>query len=453
MFEKDFYLEHPSVTARPLADVEAFRARHHIAVSGRDPPKPAYTFEEASFPSYITSQLASAGFPAPTAVQSQTWPAALSGRDVVAVAETGGGKTLAFLLPAIVHVNAQPYLNPGEGPIVLVLAPTRELASQIHAECTAYGASSRVKTACVYGGAPRGPQIAALRAGVEIVVATPGRLNDLVAAGATNLRRCAVLVLDEADRMLDLGFEPQIRKLVHRTRPDRQTMLFTATWPRQVADAARAFARDTVVVRVGVVDAAATSRGVSHVVRRVEEEGKYSALVRALEEALGAEDTDAGRVIVFLSSKARVDDVTRRLRHDGFPALSIHGDKSQEEREFVLAEFREGRAPVMLATDVAARGLDVKDVTLVVNHDFPGTMEDYVHRAGRTGRAGASGTAASFFTAADSRHGPRLEATMREAGQTPPEWLHELVGGGERAREERLGDALGGGRRRFSEAT
>ena len=273
MFEKDFYLEHPSVTARPLADVEAFRARHHIAVSGRDPPKPAHTFEEASFPSYITSQLASAGFPAPTAVQSQTWPAALSGRDVVAVAETGGGKTLAFLLPAIVHVNAQPYLNPGEGPIVLVLAPTRELASQIHAECTAYGASSRVKTACVYGGAPRGPQIAALRAGVEIVVATPGRLNDLVAAGATNLRRCAVLVLDEADRMLDLGFEPQIRKLVHRTRPDRQTMLFTATWPRQVADAARAFARDAVVVRVGVVDAAATSRGVSHVVRRVEEEG------------------------------------------------------------------------------------------------------------------------------------------------------------------------------------
>ena len=399
-----------------------------MRVTGRDPPKPASTFEESSLPAYCVDELAKCGFPSPTPVQSQTWPAALSGRDVISIAETGSGKTLAFLLPAVVHINAQPYLERGDGPIVLILAPTRELAVQIQEQAAMFGQSSKIKSACVYGGAPRNAQIAALREGVEMCVATPGRLLDLLNAKATNLRRVTYFVLDEADRMLDLGFEPQIRRVERLTRPDRQTLLFTATWPAEVAAAAGDFTNDVVTVRIGG-EALRASDNVSQIVEVVDEDEKHAKLVGWLERALG--EADAGgwtpRVIVFLSSKARVDAATRRLRHEGFPALSIHGDKTQEEREWVLGEFRAGTSPVMLATDVAARGLDVKDVTLVINYDFPAKMEDYVHRIGRTGRAGAKGAARSMFAAGDARHARSLCGLLQTAGQPVPRELAQFL--------------------------
>lgn len=211
------------MTAMTDQEVDAYRASRSIQIMGRNPPKPCRTFEEGSFPDYILNVVEKEyGLKAmPTPVQSQAWPVALSGRDCVNVAETGSGKTLAFMLPAIVHINAQPYLQPGDGPIALIMAPTRELALQTHEVGLKYGQSSNIKLTCVYGGAPKGPQAGELRRGVEIVIATPGRLIDFLESRTTNLRRITYLVLDEADRMLDMGFEPQIRKIVGQIRPDR----------------------------------------------------------------------------------------------------------------------------------------------------------------------------------------------------------------------------------------
>ena len=210
VFEKDFYLEHPAVTNRADADVEAYRRRREIHVYGDGVPKPVESFEEASFPEYVLAEVLRAGFTEPSPIQSQGWPMALKGRDLVGLAETGSGKTLAYLLPAVVHINAQPLLERGDGPIVLILAPTRELAVQIQDECRKFGSSSRIKFTCVYGGAPKGPQIRDLERGVEVVIATPGRLIDMLESRHTNLKRVTYLVLDEADRMLDMGFEPQV---------------------------------------------------------------------------------------------------------------------------------------------------------------------------------------------------------------------------------------------------
>ena len=224
-FERNFYSEHPNVSARSDQEVADYRRQHGMMLVGQNIPKPIQHFTEASFPDYIARQLIEKKFAAPTSIQAQGWPMALSGRNMVGIAQTGSGKTLAYILPAIVHINAQPPLSPGDGPIVLVLAPTRELAVQIKEECDRFGYSSRIRNTCVYGGSSRAPQIRDLARGVEICIATPGRLIDMIQSGKTNLNRVTYLVLDEADRMLDMGFEPQIRKIV-----DQVSKLFTLSW-------------------------------------------------------------------------------------------------------------------------------------------------------------------------------------------------------------------------------
>lgn len=426
LFEKNFYYEHPRVTARTVADVEREMTRREIrVVRGVNVPKCVWTFEEASFPRYVHEDLARETFVEPSAVQSQAWPIALSGRDLIAVAETGSGKTLAYLLPAIVHVNAQPTLESGEGPIALVLAPTRELACQIELEVAKYAASSEIKHTCVYGGVPRGPQVKALRSGgSEICVATPGRLLDFLDGGQTNLRRTTFVVLDEADRMLDMGFEPQIRRIMRQTRPDRQTLLFTATWPVEVREVAREFVRnDPVEVRVGGAgDGLLASKNVEQIVHVMGPEEKYDALVSTLEKEM-----DGSQLLVFVETKANVDALTRRLRVEGWPALGLHGDKEQKERDWVLKEFREGASPIMLATDVASRGLDVDGIKLVVNYDFPKSVEEYVHRIGRTGRAGRAGKAHTFFTLNDGKLARELVEVLRSTGQKVPDALSRFV--------------------------
>ena len=229
-FEKCFYMEHPDVTAMGAAQADDWRRTYRIQVNDRRCPKPVRSFLEAAFPEFLLAELEASGFQAPTPIQSQAWPAALSGFDLIGLASTGSGKTLGFVLPAIVHIMAQDYLAAGDGPIAVVLAPTRELALQIKAECDKFGASSGVQNTCVFGGVPKGPQLRDLQQGVELAIATPGRLLDFLDAGQTNLRRTTFLVLDEADRMLDLGFEPQLRRIVQRLRPDRQTLMWSATW-------------------------------------------------------------------------------------------------------------------------------------------------------------------------------------------------------------------------------
>jgi ATP-dependent RNA helicase DDX5/DBP2 len=352
-FEKSFYKEHPDVSERSEEEILAFRKEKAMAVQGTNVPRPVETFDEAGFPQYVLSEVKAQGFEKPTAIQSQGWPMALSGRDVVGIAETGSGKTLSYCLPAIVHINAQPLLAPGDGPIVLVLAPTRELAVQIQAEITKFGKSSRIRNTCVYGGVPKGPQIRDLSRGVEVCIATPGRLIDMLEAGRTNLRRVTYLVLDEADRMLDMGFEPQIRKIIGQIRPDRQTCMWSATWPKEVRQLASDFLNDYIQVNVGSMDLSANHR-IHQIVEVVSDFEKRDKMIKHLEKIM---ENRSNKCLIFTGTKRIADEITRFLRQDGWPALSIHGDKQQNERDWVLNEFKQGKSPIMVATDVASRGI------------------------------------------------------------------------------------------------
>ncbi|TGZ77468.1 ATP-dependent RNA helicase DBP2 [Ascodesmis nigricans] len=352
-FEKSFYKEHEAVARRSQAEIDAYRTEKQMRVEGRDVPKPVMTFDEAGFPSYVMNEVKACGFSSPTAIQSQGWPMALSGRDVVGIAETGSGKTLTYCLPAIVHINAQPLLSPGDGPIVLVLAPTRELAVQIQQEVAKFGKSSRIRNTCVYGGVPKGPQIRDLSRGVEVLIATPGRLIDMLEAGKTNLRRVTYLVLDEADRMLDMGFEPQIRKIVGQIRPDRQTCMWSATWPKEVRQLAQDFLNDYIQVNIGSLDLSA-NHNIQQIVEILNDYDKRDRLIKHLEKIM---DDKQSKCLIFTGTKRTADDITKFLRHDGWPCLAIHGDKQQNERDWVLAEFKSGKSPIMVATDVASRGI------------------------------------------------------------------------------------------------
>lgn len=443
-FEKNFYTQAESVTNRSEKEIAEFRKKHEMTLEGKDIPRPIETFDEAGFPPYILQFLESQGFPNPTSIQSQGWPMALSGRDMIGIAQTGSGKTLSYCLPGVVHLNAQEPISSEDGPIVLILAPTRELAVQIKTECDKFGASSKIKNTCVYGGAPRGGQIRDLQRGVEILIATPGRLIDMLELGITNLRRVTYLVLDEADRMLDMGFEDQIRKILSQIRPDRQTLMWSATWPKEVQRLAHDYLNDQIQVRIGSLELSA-SHNIKQIVEVVEEYDKRSKLFEKLHELTNGDSTL--RTIIFTSKKRTADNVTRNLRQEGFPAMAIHGDKAQNERDYVLRSFREGTSPIMVATDVAARGIDVKGVSLVINFDYPTNSEDYVHRIGRTGRAGQSGTAYTMFTEDDKKQTRDLVQVLTESKQEVPpqllEWSRGSRGGGGNFR---YGGGRGGGR-------
>ncbi|KAG0673254.1 ATP-dependent RNA helicase dbp2 [Pichia californica] len=352
-FEKNFYKEDPAVTNRTDSEIQQFRQDNEMTIEGHDIPRPITTFKEAGFPDYVLKEVLAEGFEKPTGIQCQGWPMALSGRDMVGIAATGSGKTLSYCLPAIVHINAQPLLKPGDGPIVLVLAPTRELAVQIQKECSKFGKTSRIRNTCVYGGVPRGQQIRDLARGVEICIATPGRLLDMLESGKTNLRRVTYLVLDEADRMLDMGFEPQIRKIVDQIRPDRQTLMWSATWPKSVQGLVRDYLNDYIQVNIGSLELSA-SHNIKQIVDVVTDFEKRDKIAKYVETEMKDENS---KIIIFASTKRNCDELTSYLRSEGWPALAIHGDKEQRERDWVLQEFRSGKSPIMVATDVAARGI------------------------------------------------------------------------------------------------
>jgi len=424
-FEKMFYSPLPVVNQRSAQEVDAIRCQMGITVHPENCAPPVTTFEEAfeSKQMYILETIRKMNFRTPTPIQCQSWPVVMSGYDMIGIAETGSGKTLAYLLPAITHMLGQPELAPGEGPMVLIVAPTRELSLQIFEECEKFGKPCGIKSCCVYGGAKKGPQIRDLQKGVHMLVATPGRLIDMLESEITNLRRITYLVLDEADRMLDMGFEPQIRKFVDLIRPDRQTVLWSATWPREVEDIAAEFLRSPYKVTIGSEDLKANHNITQKFQMVMHGERKLDKLVELLRAEQGK-----GRILVFCAKKTIVDDVTFQLREIGFGALCIHGDKEQAEREWVLEEFKQGTSPIMIATDVAQRGLDIKDVYCVVNYDLPNAGEDYVHRIGRTGRAGCRGLSISFFTERDSKIASSIIQVLEEAGQEIPPDLRRFAG-------------------------
>ncbi|KAN0050505.1 hypothetical protein ACTA71_003631 [Dictyostelium dimigraforme] len=419
-FEKNFYVEHPEVSKFTPEEIEKFRSSFQMTVKGRDVPPPIMQFNQAPFPGYLMKEIIGAGFPNPTPIQSQAWPIALKGRDIIGLAKTGSGKTLAFLLPSIVHINAQPVLREDDGPIVLVLAPTRELALQIQEETNKFGGTSQISNTCVYGGASKHTQVAALKRGVEIVIATPGRLIDILESGKTNLRRVTYLVLDEADRMLDMGFEPQIRKIISQIRPDRQTLMFSATWPKEVQALAHDFLTDHIQVHIGSTEITA-----NHNVRQIVEVCNDFEKKERMLKFLGSIGRDE-KVIIFAETRKGVDDLQRVLQFSGFKSIGIHGNKSQPERDFVLSQFKNGNVPIMIATDVASRGLDIKDIRYVVNYDFPNTIEVYIHRIGRTARAGASGSSYSLLTTDNARLANELIKVLTEAKQKIPIELSNL---------------------------
>jgi len=402
-----------------------------------------------------------AAFKAPSPIQAQAWPVLLSGRDMIGIAATGSGKTLAFMLPAFLHTQARLRALRAAGsaggaasggkrasggvcrPTVLVMAPTRELAMQtakVAGDIEA-GARTGLRTVCVYGGVPKHTQreevlgTGAWGGGpAAVVVATPGRLLDHLQDGVVDLSQCSFLVLDEADRMLDMGFEKDIRAVIALLPPAstasggvagadgaaRQTLMFSATWPPAIQAIAAEFLASPVQVVVGSAELAA-NHAVTQIVEVVEPGARDALLLRLLAKYHGA--TRANRVLVFVLYKREADRVERMLRGRGWACGAIHGDMSQDARTRALAAFKDATVPLLIATDVAARGLDIPAVEYVLNYSFPLTIEDYVHRIGRTGRGGATGTAHTMFTQLDKAHAGELANVLREAGAPVPDAL------------------------------
>jgi len=430
--------EEAAAPAAPAADAgaaaggeaaaEEFRKKFQIASAreGQSLPPPVQSFDEAPFGKKIQKALKGAGFTSPSPIQAQGWPIAVAGQDLVAVAKTGSGKTLGFLLPAFKMIGeCSEEVGSSAGslpatPLVLVLAPTRELATQIEAECTKFGQAAKISSQAVFGGMPKQPQAKALKDGPQVLVATPGRLQDLMEMNAVSLKKVRFLVMDEADRMLDMGFEPEIAKILALTPAERQTLLFTATWPKAVKKiAANYLKKDYVHVNVGQTEELAANTAVSQEFYKLDDDEKEDKLWRILDSL-----PETAKLICFANTKRRIDGLAKSFRAKGFEAAALHGDKAQWERDRDLAGFANGDCWLMFATDVCARGLDIRSVTHVVNFDMARDVESYVHRIGRTGRAGASGVSITFWNEAyDTECAPALAKIAQEAGQKVPEFL------------------------------
>ncbi|KAJ0412670.1 hypothetical protein ATCC90586_002300 [Pythium insidiosum] len=418
-FKKSFYVEHKATAKMTNEEVNEFHQKHEMTISGDNCLyRPVRTFAEVKFAEKLMSVCA--GFPAPTPIQSQCWPILASGRDIIGIAETGSGKTLAFSIPGLVHVAAQPAISAKlPGPRMLVVAPTRELAMQSADVIAQVGKLCGLKSTCIYGGTPKYEQKKLLRSGVHVVVATPGRLKDLVEEGACNLSRVSFVVLDEADRMLDEGFEKDIRMIIGSTHPERQIAMFSATWPQSIQKLAHEFLTDPVKVTIGSDDLAA-SQNVTQIVEVVDDRAR-DARVHSLLSKYHKDRKNL--ILIFVLYKKEADRVERMLKQKGWNCAAIHGDRSQQQRTEAVEHFKSGKIPLLIATDVAARGLDIRGVEYVLNYSFPLTIEDYVHRIGRTGRGGKKGTAHTFFTANDKPRAGELVNVLREANQTVPDDL------------------------------
>ncbi|MCJ1229982.1 DEAD-box ATP-dependent RNA helicase, partial [Toensbergia leucococca] len=435
-----------------------------VEASGHDVPEPTTQFTNPPLDDHLLSNIKLASYKTPTPVQKYSIPIVMGGRDLMACAQTGSGKTGGFLFPILsqAFING-PSTAPAQGggnmgyrsrkayPTSLILAPTRELVSQIYEESRKFAYRSWVRPCVVYGGADIGSQLRQMERGCDLLVATPGRLVDLIERGRISLANIKYLVLDEADRMLDMGFEPQIRRIVEGedmpTVQGRQTLMFSATFPRDIQMLARDFLKDYVFLSVGRVGS--TSENITQKIEYVEDPDKRSVLLDILHTH------GAGLTLIFVETKRMADSLSDFLINQSFPATSIHGDRTQRERERALEMFRNGRCPILVATAVAARGLDIPNVTHVVNYDLPSDIDDYVHRIGRTGRAGNTGMSTAFFNRGNRGVVRDLIELLKEAHQEVPSFLENIAregagfGGGGGAR----GGRSGGGRGRGGTAT
>lgn len=390
------YTESLELTNLPKTTVDEYLNHHAISIN--DPHKsnlrPVTSF------SYLPSHTFDfSAFAAPTPIQAATWPYVLSGYDCIGVAETGSGKTLAFSVPAIRHISSLKSSGASSGVKVVVVSPTRELAMQIHETMEKFSKAARLNAVCIYGGVPKDPQRQGLKR-ADIIVATPGRLQDLIDEGYADLSKVSYLVLDEADRMLDKGFEDPIRRIISVTPNARQTLMFTATWPNSVRDLAATFMKTPIKITIGDRDDLRANVRIKQTIEVIDQRAKEQRLLSLLRQHQSGTQKD-DRILVFCLYKKEATRVEMFLRSQGCRVASIHGDLSQAQRTQALGQFKDGSCPLLIATDVAARGLDIPKVKLVINVTFPLTIEDYVHRIGRTGRAGADGMAYTFFTEHD----------------------------------------------------
>jgi len=367
------------------------------------------TFEEIDLIAPLRRALADEQYEVPTPIQAQTVPVAIQGRDVLGCAQTGTGKTAAFALPVLNRLGTRNRKAAPNRPFVLVLAPTRELAVQIGASFATYGRHVRVRHALVYGGVSQSGQVRALKRGAHILVATPGRLLDLMNQGHIELNRLEVFVLDEADRMLDMGFLPELKRIIGQLPDQRQSLFFSATMPPAIVDLSQRLLEDP--VSVNVTPKSSSVKTIEQQVLFVERKGKQKLLQSILER------DGVKRALVFTKTKRTANVLSERLLRSGIKATAIHGNKSQSARQRALEAFRHQHVSVLVATDVAARGIDIDGITHVVNFDIPVEPESYVHRIGRTGRAGAEGIALTFCSAAER---PELRAIEKLIGKKVP---------------------------------
>jgi superfamily II DNA/RNA helicase len=359
---------------------------------------PAVRFEDFGLSPDILRALADQGYIHPTPIQAEAIPIVLQGRDVMGAAQTGTGKTAGFSLPIIqlLLANASHSASPARHPVrALILTPTRELADQVADNVKAYSRYTPLRSTVIFGGMDMAPQTAALRAGVEIVIATPGRLLDHVQQKTVSLSQTEILVMDEADRMLDMGFLPDLQRIINLLPKERQNLMFSATFSPEIKKLASSFLKNPVTIEVARSNA--TADNVTQVLYKVEEEAKRDAVAHIIRQR------GLKQVIVFSNTKIGASRLARHLEKEGVKASAIHGDKTQGERMAALEAFKQGAIEVLVATDVAARGLDIAELPCVINFDLPYNAEDYVHRIGRTGRAGASGDAISLYTDKDTR--------------------------------------------------
>lgn len=440
-FRRNFYkapLEQVSMTEEDVMEV---RHELEIKVKGSLPiPAPIQSFSLLGLNSETYEVIQSLGYEKPSAIQSQAIPAIESGRDVLGIASTGSGKTLAFLLPLFRHIRDQPPLKSLDGPITLIITPTRELASQITKAGRPFFRAQSMAAVTAVGGTPIKDDIAALQRGCHVLCGTPGRLIELCTTGRLSLRRLTYLVLDEADRMLDMGFEPQISKIAGYIRPDAQKILTSATLNRQMASLAAKFLSSPVEITVG--GKSVVNSAIEQILEVRPEETKFTRLLELLGKLYENDDNTDQRCLIFVEKQEACDNLMVALLKKGYPCSTLHGGKDQVDRDSTIADFKAGVIPVLIATSVAARGLDVKNLTLVINFDAPNHGEDYVHRCGRTGRfripfndfmltipgrAGNSGTAVTFITPEQDRYSIGIFKAMKDSAQPIPEELQKLV--------------------------
>ncbi|KAM9499989.1 putative ATP-dependent RNA helicase DDX46 [Salvelinus alpinus] len=422
-YRKDFYVEVPELAKMSPEEVNVHRLDlEGIAVKGKGCPKPIKSWVQCGTSMKILSALKRHSYEKPTPIQAQAIPAIMSGRDLIGIAKTGSGKTIAFLLPMYRHIMDQRPLEEAEGPIAVIMTPTRELALQITKECKKFSKPLNLRVVCVYGGTGISEQIAELKRGAEIIVCTPGRMIDMLGANSgrvTNLRRSTYVVVDEADRMFDMGFEPQVMRIMDNVRPDRQTVMFSATFPRAMEALARRILSKPIEVQVG--GRSVVCSDVEQHVLVIEEDQKFLKLL----EILGHYQ-EKGSVIIFVDKQEHADGLLKDLMKASYPCMSLHGGIDQYDRDSVINDFKNGACRLMVATSVAARGLDIKQLILVVNYNCPNHYEDYVHRAGRTGRAGNKGFAYTFITDEQARYAGDIIKALELSGSPVPKELEQL---------------------------